>query len=224
MEKNDDQLIFDWERQMIKEISQLIKKEIDEEKARLSHSMINFSTSYYESEYKKRVKKEVENYRIHHTLKILEEFGLDLKEFMNSPLYKSPRTSLMLEHIQGLIDGYDLSLISENNKTSDGVSISINVRKRINNGHPFNIDKMKCIYVNNSLIIEDDENRYVYYKDKHCLIYLNGNVILTNTIVHTEEEINESIARFHNEMERAINESNDKQQKSLDFAKTYWVK
>ncbi len=222
MEKLDNQEeLMDWEKQMVKEVTKRVTDEINRKKnSLLSRPRVIISDLSYELECKKRIKEEIAKYREQYTLGLLAKCGLDMNVFMNSSLFTSPRTRLMLEHIQGLIDGYDLSLTSYRKENG---SFSLNVRERKPNGHPIDISKMSCRFANGILVIEYNGTRYEYNKDKHFLIYLNGDVILTDAKVMTLEEANEAIKDLMDDMHADRLQRERREQNAIQYAKTWRV-
>ena len=145
-----------------------------------------------------------------------------MTEFMNSSFFNNPNLNIMLEHIQGKIDGYDLLL---NNIANEDSSISFNVRTRRLNGNPIDISKMFCTFVNGTLIIESDRVRYEYNEDEHCLIYLNGEVILNGLKkVLTKQEIMEDQIILEKDMKLARLRREKNEWKSHEDAEKFWVK
>ena len=216
----ENNMMMDWEKEMVKEIASTIKDEIDKEKRIvISRPRVIVSDLSYELKRKARIKEEEIKYRRKHTLDILQKCGLDLNEFMNSSLYNSPRTDLMLEFIQGKIDGYDLSLTSKSKKNG----IVLNVRERRPNNHPIDINRLFCTFENETLILESDGIRYEYSKDEHSLIYLNGKVIITDCGVMTKEEEYESLRDFMDDMKSDRLQNERREEKAKQYAKTWWV-
>ncbi len=222
MNKSDNQeMLMDWEKQMLMEITTRVNDEINRKKNNQSiRPRVIVSDLTYELERKKKIKEEFSKCREQYTLNILEKCGLNMTDFMNSSLFNSPRTSLMLAHIQGKIDGYDLYLTDHSNK--DG-SFTFNDPKRKPNGHPIDINRMLCYFVNDTLIIESDEVRYEYNKDEHCLIYLNGKVVATHKKVMTDKEEYEDIKNLMEDMRSDRLQSERKKEKSRQYAKTWRV-
>lgn len=143
-----------------------------------------------------------------------------MTDFMNSSLFNSPRTSLMLAHIQGKIDGYDLYLTDHSNK--DG-SLTFNDSKRKPNTHPIDINRMFCTLANGTLIIESDGVIYEYNKDEHCLIYLNGKVVATHKKVMTDEEEYEDIKILMEDMRSNRLQCERREERAKQLAKTWRV-
>lgn len=184
---NEDNMIMDWEKQLPDVIKETVDEIVENERIKRNTSRPRrLFDKYHEQAFREKVKEFlIYECRIKHTLNILEKSGLNINEFKESLLYKSARTNLMLEHIQGQIDGYDLSLIDiwDNN----GVRFNVEKRKPIDNH--IDINNMKCNLDNNSLIIRSGDSIYEYHKDEHCLIYLNGEVVATHKKVMTEDEL-----------------------------------
>lgn len=219
---NEQEMVMDWEKQMILDVSKKIKEEIDEKKKRMSSSIVKYPDTFFDLRREERILEEISKYRFQHTLGILEKCGLDMTEFMNSSLFNNPNLNIMLEHIQGKIDGYDLLL---NNIANEDSSISFNVQTRIPNGNPIDISKMSCTFANDTLIIESDGVRYEYNEDEHCLIYLNGELV-SNVLkkVLTSQEIMEDQMVLKKDMELARLRREKNEWKSLEAAEKFWVK
>lgn len=222
--ENNQEMLMDWEKQMYDEVSKKVDAEIEEENKRLAASHI-FVSDLFGVRRKEKIDKEVSKCREQHTLGILISRGLDLNKFKKSSLFNEYSTSLMLDHIQGKIDGYDLHLtywMDEETLVS-----AINIPERVPNSHPFDINRMTCSLENDTLIIEIEGERYEYKQDEHYLIYLNGEVILTEEKVLTDEEIMENVIkdqkRFHKNLEDSRLSREYAFQKSLDSAGKYWV-
>lgn len=199
MDKNDNQeMLMDWEKQMYAEIESKIDKEIElHKKNNVSvNKKINgkvimnlkrlYSPQYYALYKKRRIEEEVYVYRMAYTLSILEKCGLNLEKFEASTLFNSARTDLMLDHIQGKIDGYDLYLTGEK---VDPHFLSNLFYVRKSNGNPLDVNNLSCKFKDNKLILESNGERFEYSKDEHCLIYLNDKVIIRNDGIPTPEEM-----------------------------------
>ena len=188
MDKNDNQeMLTEWERQLPDAIKETVDKIVENE--RIKHNTSR-PRRLFDKYHEQAFREEVTDFliyecRIKHTLNILEKCGLNIDEFKESSLYKSPRTNLMLEHIQGQIDGYDLSLIDIWNNDV----VRFNVERRQSIDKHIDINNMQCALINNSLIIKNGDSIYEYHKDEHCLIYLNGEVVATHKKVMTEDEL-----------------------------------
>ena len=227
MYKNDNQeMLMDWEKQLLAEIKERIKVEIEEEKRRNESSRPStlMSNLAWMRKYNERVGEEFSKYSVQHTLGILVSCGLDLNELKKSPLFNSDCTGFMLEHIQGKIDGYDLFLtISEH---EDG-GIEINVRERKPNGHPFDKNRMLCTLANDVFIIEIDGVRYEYKQNEDYLVYSNGET--EEVIDEVEKEVSkEDLIKaerdLHADMEANRKSREYSAQKSLERGAKYWVK
>ncbi len=189
-DNREQNMFFEWELQMLDDVSKLVNKMVELEKLRFNSSRPRrlFSVAY-EKKFRRYVSREIiYNYRMKHTLDILSQASLDVDKFKSSTLYKSPYTDLMLEHIQGIIDGYDLNIINTWDNFDEDRIIHFDIRKRSLNGNPLDISKMQCSLVDNRLIIKYEDLVYEYRKDEHCLIYLNDKIVMPHEKVRTKEE------------------------------------
>ncbi len=205
MDYNKKDMIMDWEQQLSDVVKEIVDEMVEKEKNRLNNSKPRrLFTKAYEHSFREKITKYlIYERRMQHTLNILEKCGLNINEFKESSLYKSPRTNLMLQHIQGQIDGYDLSLIDIWNK--DVVRFDVELRQPID--EHININNMQCIMINDSLIIRSGNLIYEYHKDEHCLIYLNGKVVVTYKKIMTEEELDKyekGLYKYWEEVNKAI--------------------
>lgn len=204
MDKNNNQeMLMDWEKQLPDVIKETVDKIVENEKNKFNTSR---PRKLFTKSYEKAFREEITDFliyecRIKHTLNILEKCGLNIDKFKESSLYKSPRTNLMLEHIQGQIDGYDLSLIDIWNNDV----VRFNVERRQPIGEHIDINNMQCALINNSLIIKSGDSIYDYHKDEHCLIYLNGDVVVTHKKVMTEDEL----YKYEKDLRKYFEEVND---------------
>ncbi len=222
---NNQEMLMDWEIQMIDEISKKVDIEIDEENKELARSHI-FISDLFGTRRQGKIDEEISKYRKQHTLGILASCGLDLSEFEKSSLNNEYNTNLLLNHIQGKIDGYDLDLTVWVDEVT--LASAVNVPKRIPNYHSLDVNRMLCTLENDTLIIEVDGERYEYKQDEHYLIYLNGEVILTDEEIPTDEEIMESVKNDHERLHKNLEDSRLSReysyQKTLDDSSRYWVK
>ena len=188
MDKNDEQeMLMEWEKQLPEVVKENVDEIVENERIKRNTSRPRrLFDKYHEQAFRENVTDFlIYECRIQHTLNILEQCGLNISEFKKSLLYKSPRTNLMLKHIQGQIDGYDLSLIDIWN--NDVVRFNVERRKPIDKH--IDVNNMQCTLINNSLIIKSGDLIYMYQKDEHCLIYLNGEVVVTHKKLMTEDEL-----------------------------------
>jgi len=79
-------------------------------------------------------------------------------------------------------------------------------------------------FINNSLLITDQEVSYKYEVDEHCLIYLNGEKLNIGQKILTEEEIRRSERQLYDNLKSYREEHERNMRSSLEFAKSYYVK
>ena len=214
MDDNEKNMIMEWEMQLADIIKETVDKQVEKEKIKFNTSKPRrLFTKFYEQTFRKEITESLTyECRIKHTLNILEKCGLNIDEFKKSLLYKSARTDLMLEHIQGQIDGYDLSLVD----IWDNNIVKFNVEKREPIANHLDINNMQCTLTNNSIIIKSGDLVYEYHKDEHCLIYLNGEVVITKKKIKTEEELyklEKNMYKYFEEVNKSLQQVMDKNEK-----------
>ncbi len=205
----ENRYITTWEKEMMKAIDKQIDEELkrhkeDEKKGVVKVLIID---DYYR-ENKTPIYEAI--YRRNRILNILANHGLNVEEFLKTKMGSSSRTNMLLDCVQDKIDGFDYD--------DEGARIPNHKKMKRNN--------MIVTYENDVLRITDGNNTYEFKVDEHELIYVNNENVFASSLnpIPTKEEEYEELRRLHEDMEADRIRNDRAMQKSLDFARTFWVK
>ncbi len=209
----DNRYLTSWEKEMIKYINEQIDEEtIKQERFSIPRrTVIVVPLVLLDKNYrKKRIDEIEEAYRKNYTLNILAKCGLNIDEFNKTWMGTCSRSDMLLGCVQDKIDGFDYD--------DEGARIPNHKKMKRNN--------MIVTYENDVLRITDGNNTYEFKVDEHELIYVNDENVFASSLnpIPTKEEEYEELRRLHEDMEADKIRNDRATQKSLDFAKTFWVK
>ncbi len=209
----DNRYLTSWEKEMIKYINEQIDEEtIKQERFSIPRrTVIVVPLVLLDKNYrKKRIDEIEEAYRKNYTLNILAKCGLNIDEFNKTWMGTCSRSDMLLGCVQDKIDGFDYD--------DEGARIPNHKKMKRNN--------MIVTYENDVLRITDGNNTYEFKVDEHELIYVNDENVFASSLnpIPTKEEEYEELRRLHEDMEADRIRNDRAMQKSLDFARTFWVK
>ena len=200
-----------WEKRMKKAIDSQIDDEIKEKKEQQANQtrvkVLDPDLLNLDKFRKKKVVEYEEVYRRNHTLRVLKKCGLDIEEFLKTWMGSCNRTNMLLGCIQDKIDGFDYN--------ANGL--------RVRNHKKMNINSLKIGYQDDTLVIEDENNKYEFKVDEHQLIYVDGKKVFDLSEIPTWEENNEDLEEFIEDMREDRLTHERRMQKSLEAARTWRV-
>lgn len=155
---------------------------------------------------------------------LLVKNNIDLDSLFKSHFYNNPNNYVLIEHVYGKLKGYDFSQTSKQCFNERGYRYFCFETVETPNGHEMDLDSLKIEFINDSLVISDQEVSYKYEVDEHCLIYLNEEELNIGQKILTEEEIRRSERQLYDNLKSYREEHERNMRSSLEFAKSYYVK
>ena len=132
-------------------------------------------------------------------LDLLVSHGLDIDSFICSRLYNNPNFGCLADDINGKINGYRLELRGPKNKNKDGIPSFGPYRKvKIPVDYKMDLESLRCELMDDTLVISDNNKRYVYEIDEHSIITVNGKHVPFVISIFTAEDINNSRSDLYN--------------------------
>ena len=208
-----------WEKKMKKAIEKQVDEEIQskkDEQNRLDNIKRRLVISYdrdlldVKGYREKRISQIEKAYRRKYTLDILEKCGLNIYEFLQTKMGKCHRINMLLGCVQDKIDGFDYD--------EKGA--------RIPNNRKMDIDKMKVLYEDEVLRIDDGVYPSEFKFDTHEFIYVNGENVFESSLnpIITPAEEKRMLKNLRDNMRADRLSHEKKMQKSLEAASKFWVK
>lgn len=177
-----------------------------------------------EEEKRQQLREELHQKRKEYVITLLVKNNIDLDSLFKSHFYNNPNNYVLIEHVYGKLKGYDFSQSIKEYFNGRGSHCFRFEMVETPNGYVMDLDTLKIEFINNSLLITDQEVSYKYEVDEHCLIYLNGEKLNIGQKILTEEEIRRSERQLYDNLKSYREEHERNMHSSLEFAKSYYVK
>lgn len=154
--------------------------------------------SKYEIDHEKR-KKDV--------LKVFANCGIDENNIKNLKLFNNPNTPFLIDNIYWKIFGFKDDMITlEQDSVISSSDYILYYRSKFPDGK-MNIDNLKIALQDDAFIVYDENNKYMYTIDEHCLIYVNEEPIHYSCWIPTFEDIIRSKRQFYKDLKSRLERS-----------------
>ena len=112
---------------------------------------------------------------------LLKDSNISDEIINKSRILNNPNTDELIEHLYNKINGIDYYKEYNEDDTIRKIYIPNNNKMDINN--------LKVVLTNDSLLISDTKDLYIYEIDSHYLIYLDGRPLTICKKIYSESEI-----------------------------------
>ena len=177
-----------------------------------------------EEEKRQKLREELHQKRKEYVIALLVKNNIDLESFCKSHFYNNPNNYSLIEHIYGKLKGYDFSRTSKQCFNERGYRYFCFETVETPNGHEMDLDSLKIEFINDSLVISDQEVSYKYEVDEHCLIYLNEEMLNIGQKILTEDEIRISQQLLYDDLKSYRLRHQSAEIGSIEFSKTFHVR
>ena len=177
-----------------------------------------------EEEKRQQLREKLHEKRKEYVIALLVKNNIDLDSFLKTHFYNNPNNYALIEHIYGKIKGYDFSNTMKEYFNEKGYRYFRFEEVNTPNGYVMDLDTLRIEFINNSLIISEQNVSYKYEVDEHCLIYLNGANLHIAEKILTEDEIRNSQQQLYDDLKSYRLRRQSAEIGSIEFAKTFHVR